>query len=157
MHSIVTGVTAGQTINVDKVKEVGEFILKCTNALDISFKCKVEAVTLATEKGVVIDGKIVKIDPQFLVQRLVSVTDKFKNTSELFNYARCSHPSSLFESSSLPRETKKAELANPMWKELAKHFLKENSNMLYIYMEVLYFRTYQGKVDRLIVLLLTRV
>ena len=57
LHSIVTGITAGPIINVDKAKEVGNLVLKsmamvCTNAQDIiSFNGKAQAVTLATDKG----------------------------------------------------------------------------------------------------------
>ena len=74
LYSIITAVTA-HTIIGDKAKEVVYFVLKSMvskNALDI-FKCKAQAVTFATDKGVVIDGKTVHVYPQILFQRLVYV------------------------------------------------------------------------------------
>ena len=59
--------------------------------------------------------EIVSNDPQLLFQRFVAVRNKYSDCEDLFRYELCSYPAALFETSLLPREAKKPELANALW------------------------------------------
>ena len=49
---------------------------------------------------------------------IVAVNEKFENMSALFRYELCSHTTPIFETSSFPREAKKAEFANALWNKV---------------------------------------
>ena len=117
MHSIATGVTANETVNADTAKDVGYNILKSMVGKDvhkISFKRKEHVVTLSNTT-VQIDRETVDIDPQLLFQRLVSIRDRYADTEELFKHELSSYSAVLFDTSLLPREAHKPELASALW------------------------------------------
>ena len=118
LQSITTGVTASPAVNVDKAKKIGQDIMKSMvgqDAFDKSFKRKNQAVTLAQDKGVTINGDSLQVDPQILFQRLIAIKDRFEvETCQLFKYEMSSHPAALFKTSALPLDAKKPELAQAM-------------------------------------------
>ena len=67
--------------------------------------------------SVKIDGEDIKIDPQLIFQRLITVINQSPDELEsAFKYELCSYPSALFESSLLLREADKPALADAIWK-----------------------------------------
>ena len=56
------------------------------------------------------------VDPQHLFQRLTCVTNGLdEDTSDVFRFELCTHPSSLFEPSGVMREPQKSGLADFIW------------------------------------------
>ena len=119
IRNISTGVTADYTVNADRVKKVGETILKSmvgNNIQEYTYKKKNHLVTMGQKKSIKVDGEPLQIDPQLLFQRLTKVAQNMtENVAELFQYELCSQPSSLFDQHGLLRETNKAQLADDIW------------------------------------------
>ncbi|KAK3730133.1 hypothetical protein QZH41_004828 [Actinostola sp. cb2023] len=120
LRSIATGVVADNAVNVDKSKEVGNKILSSMvgkNAYEYSFKKKDQAVTLGSKTAVRINDDTVQVDPQLLFQRLsvIATGGRYEDPRSLFRYEMCSFPSSLFDSSGLPRQANKPALADAIW------------------------------------------
>ena len=139
LRSISTGVAASPSVNVDDAKTVGEKILKSMIGQDVfqlSFKRKDQAITLESDKGVKINGETFQVDPQLLFQRLIAVKDRLSSQEDVFTYELCSHPSSLFANSVLPREANKPELANAIFEKVSKDQStqpsKPNGNVQYV-------------------------
>ena len=73
-HSIMNGVHANDTVNVDDAKDIGQGILASmtgTFVTEFAFKQSNQAVTLATKSSVKFDGEKIQVDPQLLFQRLI--------------------------------------------------------------------------------------
>ena len=118
LRNIATGVHAHNSVNVDKVKDVGNAILvsmEGKTVAEYSFKRNKQAVTLDTKSAVKIDGIAVQIDPQLLFQRLTIAAKATDNLEDVFKYELCSYPPALFDSSLLLREPQKPVLAKAIW------------------------------------------
>ncbi|KAK3092613.1 hypothetical protein FSP39_004972 [Pinctada imbricata] len=77
-----------------------------------TFKRSRQAVTLNSRATVKVDDDNIHVDPQLLFQRLTTIS---RVISVLFDYELAAYPSSLFESSGLPREAQKSSLATAIW------------------------------------------
>jgi len=119
LRNIETGVVADKTVNVDDAKKVGGCILQelvGKNIADHAFKRKKQAVTLGNKTQPKLDGEPIQIDPQLLFQRCTTAANGiFDDISEIFQYELCGVPSSIFESTGLPREPQKSNLAEYIW------------------------------------------
>ena len=76
LRSIVTGVHAHPTVNVDTAHAVGATILNSMDGRtpdEHTFKRKYQFVTLGTNNSVRIDGDDVPVDPLLLFQRRITV------------------------------------------------------------------------------------
>ncbi len=119
LHSIVTGVNADATVNVDCAKAVGDKILTGMVGKTVtqhSFQKKEQSVTLDSSNKVKIREETIHIDPQLLFQRLVTVGRHNDNLEEVFQYELCSYPPSLFEDKVTLRLANKAALGDALWK-----------------------------------------
>ena len=86
---------------------------------DLVLRKKDQVKTLGAKKSVKVDGCPVTIDPQLLLQRLITAANStYEDIKELFRYELCSFPSSLFESPDFLRQPNKASLADELWKFL---------------------------------------
>ena len=86
------------------------------NVVTYTFKRAHQATTMGSKCNVNAGGEEFSIDPQLLFQRLVSVSDdSLDDTEDLFRFELCSHPSALFDSSGLLRESQKSSLATSLW------------------------------------------
>ena len=109
LRSITTGVVAGEDVNADKAKEVGEKVL-CSmlgkTIHDHSFQKKDQVQTLASQSAVRFSEGSIQVDPQLLFQRLTVVARGgwYKNPQAFFKFETCSYPPALFDSSLLPRQ-----------------------------------------------------
>lgn len=117
---ITTGVVAGEDVNADKAKEVGEKVL-CSmlgkNINDHSFRKKDQVETLASNTAVRFSEGSIQVDPPLLFQRLIVVATggRYENPQAFFKFAMCSYPPALFDSSVLPRQANKPALADAIW------------------------------------------
>lgn len=121
LHNIANGMTAQDGVNVEKSREIGEKNLESMEGKPVeehTFRKADQAMTLASRTTVKIRGETVAVDPQLLFQRLVTVGDRSEVLPSLFKYELCSHPPSLFESSSLPLQPNKAVLADVLHKSI---------------------------------------
>jgi len=119
LRSIVTGVMADATVNVQCAREVGNKILKQMVGKSIaqySFKNKEQVITLSNSSVVKIREEMVHIDPQLLFQRLVTLGIRNNNLPDVFQYELCSYPPALFENKWTPRLANKALLGDALWK-----------------------------------------
>lgn len=108
LRNIETRVTAGDKVNVDKTKEIGEGIVEDMvgkSSEEYTFKRSRQVITLNDKNTVKVTGETVEIDPQLL----------FEDISTLFMYELSSLPSALFESNGLPRVPQKSSLADAIW------------------------------------------
>ncbi|XP_076043760.1 uncharacterized protein LOC143026863 [Oratosquilla oratoria] len=103
LRSIVIGITADSSANVNRTKAVGEKILEKLygkNVLDYSFSKKDTAVLLGHAQQLNIDGERVNIDPQQLFQRLLATgiaqADE-SDVDQLLQFELSPHPTSLFD------------------------------------------------------------
>ncbi|XP_055996638.1 uncharacterized protein LOC125683641 [Ostrea edulis] len=119
LRNIETGVVGDKTVNVDDAKKVGCCILQelpGENIADHSFKRKKQAVTLGNKTQIKLDGEPIQVDPHLLFQRRTTAANGiFDDISEIFQYELCGVPSSIFESTGLPREPQKSNLAEYIW------------------------------------------
>ena len=120
LRSITTGVNAGEDVNADKAKHVGEKVL-CSmlgkNIHDHSFRKKDQVETLASKSAVRFSKGSIQVDPQLLFQRLtvVATGGRYENPQAFFKFEMCSYPPALFNSSLLPRQANKPALADAIW------------------------------------------
>lgn len=135
LHSLVTGVTAADSVNVDSALSVGEKILNDLdgkNVLQHSFRKKDQVVTLRSSSAVSIKEDVIHIDPQLLFQRLVTAGKQTDNLEDVFQYELCSYPPALFESKWTPRLANKASLADTLWKSMPGDMPVPTGEALYI-------------------------
>ena len=127
VQSISSGVLANSKVNVDTAKQVGKSILndmKGRSVRDCKFCHIDQAITLISGSNIKVHGQQVQVDLVLLFQRLTMLADKHEDSKSLFEFELCSHPASLFESSSLPRKANKPALADAVW-DLASASEKE--------------------------------
>jgi len=119
LRSIVTGVEANGSANVDQAQQVGDKIL-CEMVdkpvAQYTFRKKSQVNTLGSKSAVMIQEDVVLIDPKLLFQRLITVGKYRENLPEVFEYELCSYPPALFENKHTPRAPNKALLADALWK-----------------------------------------
>ena len=118
LQSIYSGVLANSKVNVDNAKQVGESILndmKGRSVGDYKFRHKDQAITLTSGSSIKVHRQQLQVDPVLLFQRLTTLANKHDDSKSLFEFELCSHPASLFESSSLPRKANKPALADAVW------------------------------------------
>ncbi|CAC5397421.1 unnamed protein product [Mytilus coruscus] len=83
---------------------------------NIGEKKKKQAITLESKVQAKLDGEPVRIDSQLLFQRCTTTAHGiFDDISKIFQYKLCGVPSSIFETTGLPREPQKSTLAEYMW------------------------------------------
>ena len=116
--------TAARDVNADAAKAIGKEILKSMDDADADcyiFKRKSKVITMAYQGNISeADGEDIQIDASLLFQRLAAAaTTAGGDMEETLRFELSSYPTALFESSSLPRQPDKAELAKAIWK-LAK-------------------------------------
>ena len=117
LYNIVTGVTAGPKVNVDRAEIISTDIVASMvdqNVFEFSFQRKNQATNMQTT-GVVIGEETVNIDPQVLFQRLIAIKDHHDYSSELFEYELCGYPPAPFDRYELPRETNKPQISDAVW------------------------------------------
>ena len=117
LYNIVTGVTAGPKVNVDRAEIIGKDIVASMvdqNVFEFSFQRKNQATNMQTT-DVVIGEETINIDPQVLFQRLIAIKDHHDYSSELFEYELCGYPPVLFDRYELPREASKPQIADAVW------------------------------------------
>ena len=119
LRSIVTGVHAHPSVNVDTAHADGVTVLNSMDGRtpdEHTFRRKDQVVTLGTNNSVRIDGDDVQVDPLLLFQRLITVAQTSDELESAFKYELCSHPPALFDSSILLREAHKPALADAIWR-----------------------------------------
>ena len=91
--SVHEGVTA------DNAREIGENILSSMvgeSVDEFKFRKFNQAVNLNSKSVVKVRGKVVKVDPQLIFQRLITVGERCDDLQSLFKYELCSNPPALF-------------------------------------------------------------
>ena len=124
LHSIDTGVTASDSVNVDNVFCVGEKILNEMighKVLDYVFKKKNQVVTLEA-KTMQTAKESVSIDPLLLFQHMVTAGKEAGDLQETFTHELCSYPPSLFETNNVLLAPNKSPLADALWNQLPSNF-----------------------------------
>ncbi len=134
LRNIMNGVSAEQS-NADNAKMIGEKIIqnmigKCVDTH--SFQRKEMVVPMSLKTTVKINGESVQVDPQLLFQRLIATVPTPEALQEVFKYELCSYPSSLFDSSALPRKATKPQLADALWSMAGEAAKKEPQNSAYV-------------------------
>ena len=120
LRSISTGVTADQTVNSDRAKEVGHTILESmrnTAVQEYTLRKKEQVVTMGLIASAKVDCETFRVDPQLLFQRLVTVANGLSEELDLpsvFEYELSCPPAALFDPSGLLREADKAKLADAL-------------------------------------------
>jgi hypothetical protein len=136
LFNIANGMAARDGVNVDRAKAIGEEILTSMvgkSVDEFTFKKSKQAVTLDSRSTVKIKGEPVRVDPQLIFQRLVSVGERREDDmASLFKYELCSHPPALFESSSLPLEVTKSLLSDFVWNSIKDDQRKPTGSVRYI-------------------------
>ena len=114
LYNIVTGVTAGPKVNVDRAEITGKEIVASMvdqNVFEFSFQRKNQATNMQTTSAV-IGEETINIDPQVLFQRLIAIKDHHDYSSELFEDELCGYPPALFDRYELPTEANKPQIAD---------------------------------------------
>ena len=93
---------------------------KAGKAVDeYTFKKADQAVILASHSTVKVKGVSVRVDPQSIFQRLVTIGEHSEDhLMPLFQYELCSYPPTLFESSQLHLQANKAVFGDVLWKDI---------------------------------------
>ena len=97
--------SAHEGVTADSAREIGESILSFMvgeSVDEFKFRKNNQAVNLNSKSVVKVRGEVVKVDPQFIFQRLITVWERWDDLQSVFTYELCSHPPALFESSTLP-------------------------------------------------------
>ena len=119
LRCVASGRAAESSVNADQAKLLGENILHRMigkNALEITFNRKHQVVTMATKTAVKINGETIQVDPSLLFQRLVKVAEATPTLlASAFCFKLSNIPTSLFDTSGLPRQANKAALAQFIW------------------------------------------
>ena len=133
LFNIATGMTGQEGVNAEQARHIGESILisMIWQSFDDFVFCKAaQAVPLgAFVKG---NGETVKVHPQLIFRRLVTVGIRTEDVQSLFAYELCSPPPALFKSSGLPLQANKAVLADTIWKALKSEQKQPSDNVQYI-------------------------
>ena len=120
LFNIANVMTAQQGVNVEKAKAIGEKIVKSMEGKsteEFIFHKADQAVTLGSRFTIKIKGESVKVDPQLMFQRLITIGDFHEgDLQELLKYELCSYPPSIFASNYLPLMASKSTLADALWK-----------------------------------------
>ena len=120
LRNIETGVTADKRVNVDVAFDIGTKIIHNMVGQPVDeyvYTRKGQAVPLSDNTSIKINDETVTIDPQLLFQRLITVADRCdEDISTIFKYELSTNPSSLFDTTGLPRAAQKPQLADAMWK-----------------------------------------
>lgn len=135
LFNIANGMTAQEGVNVERSRTVGEKILASMvgkSVEEFTFRKCDRAVTLNSRSTVKIKGESVKVDPQLIFQRLVTIGERCEDLQSLFKYELCSYPPALFESSFLPLQANKAVLADVLWKTMQGEQREPIGNVQYI-------------------------
>ena len=134
LHCVTTGVTAGEKVNADNARAVGDAIINSMvgqNVLDHAFKRKHQLVTINTHT-IKISGEFVQIDPQLLFQRLVTAGTRSEQLTDIFEYELCSYPTALFDTKDVMRAANKPALADAIWDLLPRDILEPGDNVNYV-------------------------
>ena len=99
---------------------------------DFVFCKAAQAVPLGAKTFMKGNGETVKVDPQLIFRRLVTVGIRIEDVQSLFAYELCSPPPALFETSGLPLQANKAVLADTIWKALKSEQKQPSDNVQYI-------------------------
>ena len=122
LRSIVTGVIAGNSLDVDITKEVGQNILKTTNhnTEECTFNKDKRAITIDTYMISEVIHKEIQVDPQLLFQRLITAKNYANEDADvLFKHELCDVPASLFVFNGLPTKANKPVLAEAIEKVIS--------------------------------------
>ena len=87
LRNIINGVHVNYTVNVDDSKDIRQGILASMNGkfvTEFAFKQSNQAVTLATKSGVKIDEDNIRVDPQFLFQRIIVALKSLNEMEAMF-------------------------------------------------------------------------
>ena len=107
LRSIETGVTADTLVNVDVAFAIGKTIVSNMIGKQVdkyTFKRKDQTERLTISNAMKVNEETVSIDPQLLFQRLITVADRCdEDILTIFKYELSTYPSSLFDSSGMPR------------------------------------------------------
>ena len=120
LRNIVTGEVAGQQVNVDRAKVIGQTILRSmcgVTAQTWSFKKSMTAKTLSSRAVFTIESETIHIDQQLLFQRLILISERKSScdVSHLFSHELCIFPPALFDSRGLMLPAQKSALADHLW------------------------------------------
>ena len=100
LQNIMTGIHAGETVNVDDAKYIGEQVMAemtGKHVLCYTFKRRQQTVTLASKSLVKVGEEQLQVDPQLLFQRLlIASTSMVYNKEEAFIYELSNYPPVLF-------------------------------------------------------------
>ena len=87
LRNIINGVHVNYTVNVGDSKDIRQGILASMNGkfvTEFAFKQSNQAVTLATKSGVKIDEDKIRVDPQFLFQRIIVALKSLNEMEAIF-------------------------------------------------------------------------
>ena len=119
MRSLSTGLTAGNSVSVDKTREEGQITVDSMTGKAVSdFKSKKQdqVVTLTNKDKVTSETEPIPFDSTLLFQRLVKIAESSPETvPSAFEYELTNIPTSLFEPSGLSSLAKKHLPANYLW------------------------------------------
>ena len=118
LRNIMTGIHAGEGVNVDDAKAVGDRIMSemtGQSVLSYSFKRRQQALTMASKSHIKVGDQHLQVDPQLLFQRLIIASRSVDNKEEAFTYELCSYPPALFDKNQMLREPQKSVLADALW------------------------------------------
>ena len=126
LRGLVSGLVAGEQVNADDAKRVGQLILDSMVGKDIytySFRQNMQAVTIGAKAAIKVNEEQVQVDPQLLFQRLsiMAVNGCIDDPASVFQYELCTHPAALFDQWSMPREADKPVLADAIWNIAGSH------------------------------------
>ena len=119
LRCVASGRAADSSVNADQARLLGENILHRMigkDALEVTFKRKHQVVTMVTKSAVKVNGDTIAVDPSLLFQRLVKVAETTPTVLvSAFCFELSNIPTSLFDTSGLPRLANKAALAQFIW------------------------------------------
>lgn len=131
LRNICNGIEASAKVNADSAEELGWKIISTMTGEKFSeytFKKVNKAVTMSDKNTLVVDGEVIRIDPQLLFQRLVLIAQKFdvQKFEEIFSYELCQRPSSIFDEYGLMREVKKEIFGKEILKLVEGQIIDDN-------------------------------
>ena len=89
-------------------------------------------MTFGTRSSIKVRGEVVKVNPQLIFQKLVTIGERFGDLQSLFTYELCSYHPALFEASALPLAANKAALADALWKVVGSEQVESITDVQYI-------------------------
>lgn len=136
LFNIANGMSAKEGVNVEQTGNIGERILSSMTGKAVdeyTFKKADQVVTLASHSTVKVKGESVRVDPQLIFQRLVTIGEHSDDDlMSLFKYELCSYPPALFDASSLPLQANKAALADALWKAIEEEQRLPTGDVQYV-------------------------